>query len=236
MKRLPPTEQCLWSRAASYTWRDTHQHACRYSSFLLDHGVQPNTLVAFYLQNSPDFVFALLGAWAVGSSPALINYNLGGQGLVHCLKISGATVLLVDADEGCRQRIEEMRSEIEGALGMTIVVVDEQTKREIAAREATRPEDRYRDGVKPTDPMCLMYTRYARSSLLYAFFPSRGVLAQSSCVSGLEHIPAPGRLPPWLFLALVPRALLTACPVDLPAFPRPVLSRSAAHLPSRTPA
>lgn len=158
VKRLPATEQCLWSRAGSYTWRETHAHGCRYASFLLDAGVQPNTLVAFYLQNSADFIFALLGAWAVGSAPALINYNLGGQGLVHCLKISGAKVLLVDADEGCRQRIEEVRGEIEGALGMTIVVVDEDTKAKIAAREPKRPEDKYREGVKPTDPMCLMYT------------------------------------------------------------------------------
>lgn len=173
VKRLPATEQCLWSRAGSYTWRETHAHGCRYASFLLDAGVQPNTLVAFYLQNSADFIFALLGAWAVGSAPALINYNLGGQGLVHCLKISGAKVLLVDADEGCRQRIEEVRGEIEGALGMTIVVVDEDTKAKIAAREPKRPEDKYREGVKPTDPMCLMYTRYVRPLLFFFRLPLR---------------------------------------------------------------
>lgn len=121
--------------------------------------MRPGTLVAFYLQNSADFVFAVLGSWGTGSAPALINYNLGGQGLLHCLRISGAQVLLVDADEGCRQRIEEVKAEIEGELGMTIVIVDDETKAKIAAREPKRPEDALREGVKPTDPMCLMYTR-----------------------------------------------------------------------------
>ncbi|KKY13791.1 putative very-long-chain acyl- synthetase family protein [Diplodia seriata] len=159
VERLPATQPCLWSRdTGTHTWRDAHQHACRYAAFLLDHGVRPGTLVAFYLQNSADFVFAVLGSWAAGSAPALINYNLGGQGLLHCLRVSGANVILVDADAGCRQRIEEVRAEIEGELGMTIVPVDEETKASIAAREPKRPEDGLREGVKPTDPMCLMYT------------------------------------------------------------------------------
>lgn len=160
MKRLPATEPCLWSRdGGSVTWAAAHAQACRHAGFLLERGVEPGALVAVYLQNSADFVLAVLGAWAVGSAPALINYNLGGQGLLHCLRISGARVLLVDADEGCRRRIDEVRASIEGELGMRIVVMDEETKRDIAAREPTRPERKYREGVKPTDPMCLMYTR-----------------------------------------------------------------------------
>ncbi|EOD45393.1 Very-long-chain acyl- synthetase family protein [Neofusicoccum parvum] len=159
VKRLPATEPCLWSRdGGSVTWAAAHAQACRHAGFLLERGVEPGALVAVYLQNSADFVLAVLGAWAVGSAPALINYNLGGQGLLHCLRISGARVLLVDADEGCRRRIDEVRESIEGELGMRIVVMDEETKSAIAAREPTRPERKYREGVKPTDPMCLMYT------------------------------------------------------------------------------
>ncbi|KAF2083183.1 fatty acid transporter-like protein [Saccharata proteae CBS 121410] len=156
-KRLPPTEQAIWSRGASFTWQETHANACRYGQFLHAQGIQPGQLCAFYLQNSAPFVFSTLGSWAIGSAPALINYNLGGAGLVHCLKISGARVLLVDEDEGCRQRIEEVREEVENA-GFRIVVLDAETRRGIESSEPIRPGREFRANVKGDFPMCLMYT------------------------------------------------------------------------------
>ncbi|CAD0111121.1 unnamed protein product [Aureobasidium uvarum] len=47
----------------------------------------------------------------------MINYNLTGDALLHCLKISNSKVLVVDEDAGCRQRVEECRERIEQELG-----------------------------------------------------------------------------------------------------------------------
>lgn len=108
--------------------------------------------------NSPDFMFVWLGLWAVGAAPALINYNLGGKALLHCLKISGAKVLLVDSDKDLQGRINEVRSEIEGELGMRCVTLTD-AKSEIARLPAQRPGNELRDNVKGSDRMCLLYTR-----------------------------------------------------------------------------
>lgn len=117
--------------------------------------------MSFYLTNQPEFVFALLGSWAVGSAPALINHHLAGDGLIHCLKVAGGKLLLVDEESDAIERIEAVRDRIEGELGMTIRILSKNLKGEICRMEPRRPEDELRSGVKGTFPMCLFYTRLA---------------------------------------------------------------------------
>lgn len=111
-----------------------------------------------YVINSPEFMFTMAGSWAIGSAPAWINYNLGGEGLVHCLKVSQSRVVLVDEDAACRQRIEEQRSRIENELGMKIIILDAATKALINGLQPTRPGNEYRDGVTGVFPIFIFYT------------------------------------------------------------------------------
>lgn len=112
-----------------------------------------------YMMNRPEFLFAHLGSWSIGSAPAWINYNLAGDALVHCLKVSGAKVLLVDEDQECRDRIEAVREKLENELGMTVLVLDTALKGEISRLEPARPEDELRVGMKGKFPLFLFYTR-----------------------------------------------------------------------------
>lgn len=122
--------------------------------------MKPKDLVSFYLTNSPDFVFAWLGLWAIGAAPAMINYNLAGKALMHCLGVSGASLLLVDEDPALRARVEEVQGKIEGELKMRIIVLDKDVKEEIRSLKAERPSDTYRETVKGDDPMVIFYTRF----------------------------------------------------------------------------
>ncbi|KAF2150189.1 AMP dependent ligase [Myriangium duriaei CBS 260.36] len=158
-KRMPHDEQCIWSRMGCYTWQETYDNACRYAQFFLSQGVQSGELVAFYLMNSPEFVFSYTGSWAIGTAPALINYNLSGDALIHCLKLSGSRLLIVDGDDAeCQARIEESRSRIENELGMKICILNQETKAQLQQLQPKRPERKYRQNVKPDFPMCLIYT------------------------------------------------------------------------------
>lgn len=157
--RLPATEECIWSRNGSYTWAETYANVCRYGQFLQQNGVIPGKLMAMYQMNRPEFLFTLFGSYAVGAAPAWINYNLAGDALVHCLKIADAKLLVVDEDQGCRDRIEAVRDRLEGELGMTIIVLDNTLKGEILRSEPKRPEDHFRQGAAPKDPAFLFYTR-----------------------------------------------------------------------------
>lgn len=91
----------------------------------------------------------------------MINVNLGSDTLIHCLKISGARILLVDEDEKCRARINAESQKIENELGMKIVELLGQLKKDIAARKAARVDDVYRKNINSNSPVALFYTRYA---------------------------------------------------------------------------
>jgi acyl-CoA synthetase (AMP-forming)/AMP-acid ligase II len=159
VKRLPPTEQAVWSRSGCYTWPEAYDMSNRYSQFMLSLGVEKRSLVGLYLTNSPQMLFAWLGSWGIGCAPAMINYNLAGEALIHCVKLSASKILLVDSDPECIARIEGVRGTLEGELGIRIVILDAATEEKINSLEPKRPGDEFRKGMLPTFPMALIYTR-----------------------------------------------------------------------------
>lgn len=78
---------------------------------------------------------------------------------MHCLKVAGAQVLLVDEEADCTARIEAVRERLEQELNMTIIVLDGQQKGEVSRLEPKRPGDELRIGVKGKFPLFLFYTR-----------------------------------------------------------------------------
>ncbi|KAL5339759.1 hypothetical protein BJX70DRAFT_397471 [Aspergillus crustosus] len=129
-----PSMLAIWSREGVYSYSETRARALQYAHFFVSKGVGKGQLVALYLQNRPEFVFAWLGLWLLGGAPAAINYNLGKEALLHCLRISGARLVLVDDDRGCRERMVEdgeVAGIVSGELGMEMVVVDEEFRNDV---------------------------------------------------------------------------------------------------------
>lgn len=90
----------------------------------------------------------------------MINFNLSGDALVHCLRISGAAVLLVDDLSDCKARIDEEAEKIKSDLHMRIVPLSKDLKKEIGRSNAVRIGDQYRKDVCGNTPIALLYTRY----------------------------------------------------------------------------
>ena len=89
----------------------------------------------------------------------MINFNLAGDALVHCLKISGAKIIIVDEEEEVSMRIKDENQRIEGELGMQAIALSADLKSNIAAKIAQRPGDSYREGLTVSFPSALFYTR-----------------------------------------------------------------------------
>ncbi|KAH0555985.1 hypothetical protein GP486_006073 [Trichoglossum hirsutum] len=155
--RQHPDRTCLWSRTGVYTWAEVLDISSRYAQWYISKGVKPTDLVAFYLQNSPEFVFAWLGLWAIGAAPAMINHHLRGDALMNCLEISGATLLLVDG--GKTADIYALGDRLKDELGLTAVVLNDSTVEEILSNESRIPENSYRGSVTGNDAMGLLFTR-----------------------------------------------------------------------------
>lgn len=88
----------------------------------------------------------------------MINYHLTGDALIHCLKVAGSQILLVDDDAECRSRIEQVRTRLESECGMRILTIDDATRSSILARRPTRPDNAYRNGLTDESPIFLFYT------------------------------------------------------------------------------
>ncbi|KAF2717452.1 acetyl-CoA synthetase-like protein [Polychaeton citri CBS 116435] len=160
----PSQDLCIWYRPIpsqppiELTWTQVYDNCCRWAQFLLHNGVQQGEMIGSYLQNSPEFMYTLLGSWAFGGATAMINYNLAGDSLVHCLKIAGCKTVIVDEDADCMSRIEEERYRLETELGIRIIVLDNATRDAVNAMEPIRLDNSYRDTVLPETPMFLFYT------------------------------------------------------------------------------
>ena len=139
----------------SYTWREAYEYACRCAQWFLEAGVKPGDCVGFYLQNSPELVLGWMGLLAIGCYPAMINYNLVGGALVHCTKIAGCTLLLVD-DE-FQERVlgnEELRS-----LGISTHVVDHDFRTRLSSVPLKVPDPKYTKNVGEKTKVAMRYTR-----------------------------------------------------------------------------
>ncbi|OJI79846.1 hypothetical protein ASPTUDRAFT_48555 [Aspergillus tubingensis CBS 134.48] len=189
-----PDMVCIWTREQSYTYREALAAAARYGHFYLSKGVQKGDLVAFYLQNRAEFMFAWLGLLSIGCAPATINYNLTGDALMHCLSISGAKLLLVDPEPECMARIEERRSTIENELGMQLVTVDDVFNNYLLSFPASVPMNGQLASHVPGEfPAILLYTSGTTGLPKgCAFTTSRLYATQAIRNSDITNVSGPG--------------------------------------------
>jgi non-ribosomal peptide synthetase component F len=149
-------DRAIWTRERSWTFKELHDQAARYALWLIDQDIRPGDLVALYLLNSAEFMMLALAALCIGAAPALINYNLEGGALLHCLSVCSPKLLLVDEDAACQQRINGSQHQIEEA-GTRIVPFDGSLRAEISSRQPIVPGDEWRKDVRGESPYCLLY-------------------------------------------------------------------------------
>ncbi|KAF2730333.1 acetyl-CoA synthetase-like protein [Polyplosphaeria fusca] len=151
---------CIWSREKTYSWRETHDLAAAWGQWLLSKGVQPGDLVGVYAKNSADFLVLWLGLWCIGCAPALLNHSLRGEGLVHCLRISGVRICLVDADPECTERYAETLDTVTSDLHIDSIPLSPALLHTISTTPSPSPvpSNEFRNSVQPTTPTCLLYT------------------------------------------------------------------------------
>jgi fatty-acyl-CoA synthase len=80
------------------TYRQLDALANRFAAWADAQGLKPGDTVALLLPNRAEYISAWMGLAKVGIATALINNNLTGAALAHCLSISGAQHVLTDAE------------------------------------------------------------------------------------------------------------------------------------------
>jgi fatty-acyl-CoA synthase len=80
------------------TYGELDAIANRYAHWAIEHGLRRGQCVALYMANGADYLAVWYGLSKVGVASALINNNLAGDQLAHCLNISGAGHAICDAE------------------------------------------------------------------------------------------------------------------------------------------
>ncbi|HRO33132.1 MAG TPA: long-chain-acyl-CoA synthetase [Brevundimonas sp.] len=148
----------------SLTYRDLDALANRYGHWAKGRGLRRGEVIALVMTNRAEYLAAWLGFAKVGIATALINTNLGGQALAHCLAISGA--FNVVADEDCWRQVEEARPFVKQNLMLWVLGLkgEEETSERrgldnaVRGGSSVRPAPSARAGLTNRDTALFIYT------------------------------------------------------------------------------
>jgi len=153
----PPSANRIFLRFEdkTYTYAQAYDTVLRYATWLRENrGVKKGEMVGLMWQNTDTLIFLAVALWALGAVPALLNYNLTGQPLVHCVKKASARLVLVDPVVASNVT-EEVRAELKDTK---FEVVTEELERQMLYCDAVRPPDEVRSDVTGKDMAMLIYT------------------------------------------------------------------------------
>src|SRR5436190_6461254 len=87
----------LISERETLTYRQLDRRADQYARWAMAHGLAKGDVVALMMPNRPEYLAVWLGITRAGGVVALLNTNLSGSALAHCVNIVAAKHILVDA-------------------------------------------------------------------------------------------------------------------------------------------
>ena len=70
------------------------EYSNRVANYFLSLGYVKGDSVAFFMENRPEYIATWLGLAKIGVTPALINYNLKQQSLVHTIQVANCKAII----------------------------------------------------------------------------------------------------------------------------------------------
>ena len=75
---------------ATITWGELNSQANRYAHTLQDIGVQRGDTVSVIMENRIEFLVTIIALNKLGATAGLINNNLRGRQLTHCISVTNS--------------------------------------------------------------------------------------------------------------------------------------------------
>lgn len=79
-----------------WTYDEFESYANKVAGWAQSQGLQANDTVAIFVRNRLEYVALWFGLSKIGITPALLNFQLSGAALAHCLNISEAAHMVLD--------------------------------------------------------------------------------------------------------------------------------------------
>jgi citronellyl-CoA synthetase len=104
-----PDHPAVLFEGRELSWRGLNEHANRYAAALRRQGLKAGDTVSVMLENRIEYLAALIALNKLGATAALLNTNLTGGPLVHCMSITGCSMCLFGEER--LQAIDEVRQD-----------------------------------------------------------------------------------------------------------------------------
>ncbi|KAI0101355.1 fatty-acyl-CoA synthase [Nemania sp. FL0031] len=145
---------CLIFEDRQWTYTEFYHALQPIANWLLkDLGIKKGEVVALDGANTPEYIMLLLAVEAIGASPALLNHNLTGDSLIHCVKISESRYMITD------KQVENQVSPLESKLKDDGIEVIYYSPAFIETLKDTEPLPKERHmGLDPTGKFAVLYT------------------------------------------------------------------------------
>lgn len=170
-----PDQDCYVCQDQTLTFNQVAKEVNRLAHWLLSQGLGKGDSIALYLPNKPAYPIIWLACLAINVVPAFINFNLTGEGLVHCINVASPKLVLYESD------LSSSITEISNLLRQKnpsikfVRWIDRFTTRPNEEKESIEDEvrldgevlkqmsdkrvsDKYRKGITWQDPAVYIYT------------------------------------------------------------------------------
>ena len=142
------------------TYNDVETYANRVAAWALANGSSAGDTVAVFVRNRAEYVALWLGLTKVGIIPALLNFQLTGDALAHCINISGASVVIIDHEltEQYGAAKDDLQNDVKAFCAFGEVSGYESFDAAISHHVPDRPAKSARAGIKASDQFMKMFT------------------------------------------------------------------------------
>ena len=103
------------------TWSEFNTLANRYANYLADQGVKPGDTVSVMMENRTEFLAVVVALNKLGAVGAMINTNLRGRPLTHCVTVTESSKFIVGAEVA--EAVAEAKSELNLTEGSDYLMV-----------------------------------------------------------------------------------------------------------------
>ncbi len=143
-----------------WTYGQLEERANKYANWALGQGLKSGECVALFMENQPDYIAFWIGMSKVGVQTALINSNLFGAGLTHCINVVSARAVV--CGEGMVETVERIAADTKIDLGIWRLGAGQDGASDLGLALETigshRPERVHREAQRGADIAMFIFT------------------------------------------------------------------------------
>ena len=142
------------------TYQELEEKANKIANWAIQKGYKRGDVVSLLMENRPEYIIFWYGFSKIGATIALLNSNIKGKSLAHCINTSKCKSVFVDSE--LIDNFSSSQSEIEGSPDVYVqgdkVQGFNSFDTELVSSSTSRPKRTHREGLENTDPFLYVYT------------------------------------------------------------------------------